>query len=122
MNIRNTKFLKTFRQQLRKNATPAERKMWQYLRNRRLGGRKFKRQYSVGPYILDFFCNEESPAIELDGSVHDDPMRRDYDDKRTAYLHEQGIRVVRFENREVFEHPDIVVDAIGWHFFDEDRS
>ena len=90
--------------------------MWLRLRNRQLHGRKFKRQYSIGPYIVDFYCADEKLAIELDGAVHNDVLRQEYDDERTLFVQEQGIRVVRFENREVFEALDIVLEAIAWHF------
>ncbi len=79
-------------------------------------GRKFKRQYSLGPYILDFYCSEEQRAVELDGSVHDNPWRREYDEERTAFLEDQGIRVIRFRNGKVLDQRDAVLEAIAWHF------
>ena len=60
------------RRRLRKNATNAERKSWSILRSRRIAGLKFFRQYSVGPYILDFYCPEQRLAIEIDGGQHAD--------------------------------------------------
>ena len=90
--------------------------MWRYLKAKRLGGRRFRRQYGVGPYVLDFYCPTERLAVELDGAVHDGPAERSYDDARTAVLTTEGIRVVRFENRRVFEDPDAVLAEIASHF------
>lgn len=115
-HINNQPRLKYLRRALRQQQTPAEARLWLRLRNRQLHGRKFKRQYSIGPYIVDFYCADEKLAIELDGAVHNDVLRQEYDDERTLFVQEQGIRVVRFENREVFEALDIVLEAIAWHF------
>ncbi len=108
--------LKYLRRALRQQQTPAEARLWRGLRNRLLHGRKFKRQYSIGPYIVDFYCAEEKLAIELDGAVHNDVLRQEYDDERTLFIQRQGIRVVRVENREVLKALDIVLEAIAWHF------
>ena len=110
------KALRKYRRRLRKQATPAEKRLWKMLRRRRLKGRKFRRQHSIGPYIVDFYCPAERLAVELDGASHENPTRRDYDAERTAFLEEHGIRVVRFENRDVFDQPDIVLSAIVFHF------
>jgi very-short-patch-repair endonuclease len=76
-------------------------------------GYKFRRQYSVGAFILDFYCPEARLAVELDGQVHANPLRREYDCERQQHLEELGIRVLRFENRLVFEQPDCVIEAIA---------
>ena len=68
--MNNQLILKTFRKELRSNLTPAEAKLWTYLKNKKLGGRRFRRQHSVGGYILDFYCPTEKLAIELDGQGH----------------------------------------------------
>ncbi|MDX1547586.1 MAG: endonuclease domain-containing protein [Rhodothermales bacterium] len=114
--LRNRKALKQHRRQLRQQATPAEVLLWQGLRRRQLRGRKFRRQYSIGPFIVDFCCPEEHLVIELDGSVHDDPLRREYDEDRTVFLEKQGMRVLRFENRAVLEYPEGVLETIALHF------
>ena len=75
-----------------------ERRLWSLLRKRQLQGRKFRRQYSIGPYIVDFYCPDEHLAVELDGEVHNEPVRHDYDTKRERFLKEKGLQVVRFEN------------------------
>lgn len=104
------------RKRLRNRATPAERALWQMLRRRQLEGRKFRCQHSLGPFIVDFCCPAERLAVELDGAVHDDPARAAYDAGRHAFLRKEGVRVVRFENRQVFEQPDMVRAGIAHHF------
>ncbi len=112
----NLPALKAVRRALRSHATPAERALWQTLKQRQLEGRKFRRQHSIGRYVLDFYCPDERLGIELDGSVHDDPLRRQYDAKRQAELEAFGVRVLRFENREVLQTPGVVAAAIAAHF------
>lgn len=116
MKLRARKSLKKRRRQLRKRATPAERALWNMLRKHQLGGRKFRRQHSIGSYIVDFYCPSESLAVELDGADHDDPARAAYDSERTAFLNEHGVNVIRFENGHVFDQPDVVLAAIAHHF------
>ena len=114
--VHNEKRLKVVRRALRGNATSAEGTLWRYLKRSQLRGRKFRRQHSIGPYLVDFYCPAEKLAVELDGEMHNDPGRREYDDEREAYLREQGIRIVRIENREVFDNAEVVLQAIAWHF------
>lgn len=93
------------RRELRQALTPAEAVLWRLLKGRQLEGLKFRRQHSVGPYILDFYCPALRLAIELDGASH--ACREEYDGQRTSYLSETaGITVLRFENRVVFENPE----------------
>ncbi|MBT8319810.1 MAG: DUF559 domain-containing protein, partial [Gramella sp.] len=68
--IHNKKYLERFRKKLRKSLTPAEATLWKHLQNRKLKGRKFRRQHSIVNYIIDFYCPEERLAIELDGQGH----------------------------------------------------
>ena len=103
---------KEFRRGLRRASTPAERRLWAIVRDGRLEGLKLRRQYTVGPYVVDFFCYAEALAIELDGSVHDDPSRAAYDSERERELSRRGVRVIRFSNREVLERPEAVAAAI----------
>ena len=91
---------KEYRKALRNNMTPAEATLWRALKGRGVGGMKFRRQQSIGPFILDFYCPEHLLGIELDGTSHD--CKYEYDEKRTEYLHRQGIRVLRFSNQQVF--------------------
>ena len=85
---------------LRQTSTVPEVKLWQYLRDRRLMGLKFRRQYPIGPYVVDFVCLSHKLVIELDGGQHVDQVA--YDNKRTEYLEHFGFRVLRFWNTDVF--------------------
>jgi very-short-patch-repair endonuclease len=100
---------------LRRDDTDAEAKLWIALRNRRLGGWKWKRQVPQGPYILDFLCVEAALVVELDGSQHQD--QAEYDARRTAYLNRLGLKVIRFDNRAVLTNRDgvclTILDACG---------
>jgi very-short-patch-repair endonuclease len=78
-----------------------EKLFWSKLRDRRLGGFKFRRQYLVGPYIVDFVCTERKFIIELDGPLHADQV--EYDRRRDVYLRRQGYRVMRLKNSELSE-------------------
>ncbi len=114
----NLPALKDVRRDLRNHATPAERALWQTLKQSQLEGRKFRRQHSIGRYVLDFYCPEERLGVELDGSVHEDPLRRQYDATRQAELEALGVRVLRFENREVLQTPDVVASAVASQFLE----
>src|SRR5512136_2522910 len=97
------------RRHLRKDATDAERKLWSILRNRKMAGLKFFRQYGIGPYILDFYCPEQRLAIEVDGGQHAEVRGQKNDAKRDRYLRELNIRVIRFWNNDVLQN----IEAIG---------
>ncbi len=104
---------KDIRQDLRNNPTPAEAELWKKLKERQVCGLKFRRQFGIGPYVLDFYCPEIHLAIELDGSVHDSGEAIIYDKERTAYLTEGfGIHVLRFRNEQIFKDMDSVLDEI----------
>jgi very-short-patch-repair endonuclease len=94
---------------LRSNMTDAERKLWYFLRAHRFNGSKFKRQATIGKYIVDFVCFEKHLVIEVDGSQHAD---NEADRLRTRWLEDQGFRVLRFWNNEVLKHTRGVLDAI----------
>lgn len=110
--LHNRKYLKGFRKELRNNSTKAESRLWKVLRKRQLGDRKFRRQHSIGNYIVDFYCPEEKLIVELDGAVHHNTFNEAYDFKRTRELEKMGFTVIRFENRWVFEQMDMVLDGI----------
>lgn len=95
---------------LRKNATDAERRMWGYLRDRRLEGFKFNRQFNLESYIVDFVCRERMLIIELDGGQHSEQI--EYDLERTHFLAGKGYRVLRFWNNEVFTNIEGVLEII----------
>ena len=107
--------LKTRRRELRNEPTPAEKLLWKNLQRRQLLNQKFRRQYSVGPYILDFFCPECSLAIELDGAGHYGAagrLREDYETTRTKFLESFGIEILRFENQTVHQNLEGVLETI----------
>jgi very-short-patch-repair endonuclease len=95
---------------LRKNATDAERHLWNELRGRRLAGFKFRRQRPFGPYVCDFICLEASIVIELDGSQHVE--RSVYDARRDAFIRSYGYRVLRFWNADVLDRKEGVMETI----------
>jgi len=103
---------KSRRRELRKSQTEAERILWQRLRGKRFLGLKFFRQYSIGFYILDFYCPHRRLAIELDGSQHQHESAAQYDAERTSYLNALRVTVLRFWNNEVFESLDDVLSRI----------
>ena len=110
--LHNKTYLKERRKSLRKELTVAEAFLWKQLKNSQFEGRKFRRQQSIGPFIVDFYCPEEKLVIELDDEVHNDIISAEYDDNRTEYMKANGIRVIRFENKELFENFDSVMEAI----------
>jgi very-short-patch-repair endonuclease len=104
------------RVKLRKNLTPAEARLWTLIKNCQLDHKKFRRQASVGNYILDFYCSEEKLAVELDGQGHYEKCQSVYDEERTKFLNSLGIKVLRFENRIVWENSDWLIQEIKNNF------
>jgi very-short-patch-repair endonuclease len=101
-----------FAKRLRRDATLAEQKLWQQLRNRRLAGVKFRRQMPIGPYVVDFICLEQGLVIEVDGSQHGEQVNQIHDEARTAYLNQLGFRVIRVWNNDVLGRLNAVLDFI----------
>jgi very-short-patch-repair endonuclease len=114
--IHTLKHLKKFRSELRKNLTPAEAFLWKHIKSRQFENRRFNRQHSIGHFIVDFYCAQEKLIIELDGTVHNTPEAQYYDDQRTKYLENLGYKVIRFENKMVFENLPSVFKDIKDHF------
>jgi RNA methyltransferase, TrmH family len=110
--IHNRQYLKQNRKDLRNNATSAEATLWTFLSGSKVLGKKFRRQHSIGNYIVDFYCPSERLVIELDGAGHFTTSGYEYDEERTKYLNSLGIRVVRFENDEVFRATEAVLEKI----------
>jgi very-short-patch-repair endonuclease len=110
--IKNTPQLRDYRKKLRRNSTSAEAELWNLLKGKKLEGRKFRRQYSISKYIIDFFCVSEQLAIELDGDPHGDYSVIQRDEEREKYLESLGIKFIRFENKMVFQEPEDVLNAI----------
>jgi very-short-patch-repair endonuclease len=108
--IRNIRSKKSFRQGLRTYGTAAEAVLWKSLQRRQLLGRKFRRQYSIGRYIVDFYCRECGLIIELDGNPHLSPIVNE--DERTKYLESLGLKILRIENRALLENLEGVIEAI----------
>jgi len=104
--------LRRYACEMRRQPTDAERIMWGLLRDRRLGGFKFRRQTPIEGYVVDFYCEAASLAVELDGDQHGDVEAVDYDRRRAERLREVRIRVIRFANREVLAHPQAVAATI----------
>lgn len=101
-----------FAKRLRRDATLAEQKLWQQLRSRRLAGLKFRRQMPIGPYVVDFICLEQGLVIEVDGSQHGTQTNQMHDEARTAYLNQQGFRVIRVWNNDVLGRLNSVLNFI----------
>ena len=115
VRIHNKKSMKQIRRNLRHSLTPAEATLWKALQGSKLAGKKFRRQHSIGDYVVDFYCPACNLAIELDGEKHFNSIASEYDLRRTQFLEQCNIRVLRFENRAVFEHPQGVLEAIRKH-------
>ncbi len=94
---------------LRIEQTKAEEVLWQELRNNKLRY-KFRRQFALGKFIVDFYCHELGFIIELDGPIHDE--HKEYDRRREQWLNNQGYYVLRFQNDEVLFEREIVIDKI----------
>ena len=114
--LHDKSYLKLFRKELRKDLTPAEAFLWNYLKTRKFENRKFRRQHSIGNFIVDFYCAEEKLIIELDGEAHMNINAEEYDAKRTIYLEKQGFKVIRFENKMVFDFLPSVLNEIQDNF------
>ena len=90
--------------------TDAELLLWQHLRNRQLGGYKFRRQKPIGPFIVYFICVEKHLIIEVDGGQHAEQLEADK--KRTRFLEQNGYKVIRFWNNEVILKSESVLNEI----------
>jgi 5-methyltetrahydrofolate--homocysteine methyltransferase len=95
---------KQFAREMRKNMTEAESILWEKLRHKKLKNYKFRRQHAIGDYIVDFYCPEKAIIIEVDGGIHKVPDQCRYDQIRTSYLEELGLRVIRVQNEEVMNN------------------
>ena len=98
-----------FARKLRHGMTDAERRMWHHLRRRQILGCRFRRQFPIGPYVVDFACLEAGLVVEVDGSQHFDAVG---DGVRTGWLREAGYQVLRFWNNDVLTHSADVLAVI----------
>ncbi len=101
------------RRQLRQSMPAAEVMLWTCLKGRRMLGCKFRRQYGVGPFMIDFYSVEIKLGIELDGESHFHDRAQEYDQKRQKFIESFGIKIIRFLNDEIYEGLDGVLQAIG---------
>lgn len=95
---------------LRRDATPAERRLWRHLRFRQFDGHRFRRQAPIGRFIVDFVCFEQRLVIEVDGGQHASRLQEDIE--RTHWLNSEGFRVLRFWNNDVLGNIEGVVETI----------
>ncbi len=101
------------RRQLRTTGTAAEAMLWKMLKNKQIAGIRFRRQFSIGPFVVDFYSPEINLVIELDGMVHFTPEAIKYDENRTEYIQgATGATILRFENKVVFVNPEMIFNAI----------
>ncbi len=108
--VYNHKTLRERRRKLRNNQTPAEKLLWKYISKEKIQGLKFIRQYSAGPYILDFYCSKVRLGIEIDGEIHKE--RELYDKDREGFLGGLDISIIRFWNDEVLNDTKTVLDKL----------
>jgi len=97
---------------LRKNMTDSELKLWSRIRRKQMHGLQFYRQRPIGHYIVDFYCPQAQLVLEVDGSGHMNKYRSDKDQYRDNYLKQQGVRVLRFDNLQILNQIDAVIEKI----------
>ena len=114
--LNNLNYLKATRENLRKNLTESELVLWEVLKDKKLCGRKFRRQHSIGHYIADFYCTSERLIIELDGQHHFTPEGVVNDLDRDIHLAMMNIKVLRFENKEILNNLTNVLKVIKDNF------
>ncbi|MEZ0486133.1 endonuclease domain-containing protein [Fibrella aquatica] len=116
--LHNRKAVEEVRRGLRKEPTRYESLLWERLRSSQLMGRKFRRQHSVGMYILDFYCPAERLAVEVDGNVHYSDEARLHDEERDATMAQLMIKTIRFTNdqveRDIEKVLAMIIDSFGW--------
>jgi very-short-patch-repair endonuclease len=110
--LHNRKYLKPIRKALRNHDTSAEATLWNMLKKSQVGGYKFRRQHSIGNYVVDFYCPALQLVIELDGEPHADLVNIALDAERDEFIKQCGIAVNRYENRWVFEYPEVIKQDI----------
>ena len=120
--IFNTSFQTDRRRLLRESSTKAEKLLWAKLKNAQLLGFKFRRQYGVGPYIVDFYCVVARLVIELDGSIHTEIEQRAKDIERQKEIEVLGLTVLRFTNLEIETNIDSALANISLYLLDSDRT
>lgn len=107
--------LKPLARQMRHEPTPAEKQLWQKLRNKQILGFKFRRQHSIDRFIVDFYCGEVGLVVEVDGAIHD--YTQEEDKLRQDFLESLGLRVLRFTNTEILTSMDGVLQVIAGYLY-----
>ena len=110
------------RRELRNNSTPEEAVLWTQIKSRKIKGYKWRRQHPIGSYILDFYCPEAKLCIELDGAAHNTYSGAREDNIRTSFLNNKGIKVIRFENRLIWDNIDYVLEIIEQELENKQRG
>ena len=110
--INTLREMKPYRRKLRNRMTAAEVALWMMIKNKQVNGERFLRQFSIGHYIVDFYCHKYKLAIELDGAGHFTDEGREYDARRTEFLNSVGVTVIRIENTLIFNYPMQVLEEI----------
>lgn len=116
MRLHSREYLKKYRKELRNNMTYSEARLWSCLKNRQLKGRRFRRQHSIGNYIVDFFCYSEKLIVEVDGTSHDEAMSEENDKTRDKFLSDQGFRILRIRAIDIKDNLERVLEYIASYF------
>jgi very-short-patch-repair endonuclease len=108
-------------QELRKHLTHAESLLWEKLRNRKLDGFKFRRQHPIHQFVANFYCAAANLVVEVDGGYHKENEQKNYDIGRTSELEDYGIKVIRFENKQIEENITEVLTEIKNYLFEQTK-
>ena len=119
MHKRTTPKIFGHAEQLHRNMSPAETKLWKHLRSHQMSDVHFRNQHAIGNYIVDFCAPRKKLIIELDGSQHLE--QKEYDEERTKYLEARGYRVLRFWNNEIMNNTEAVVKVI-WSVLNDEKG
>ena len=111
--IFNTKYQTIRRKTLRKNMTKAETLLWIEIKNKKINDCKFRRQFGIGTYIIDYYSPEIKLAIEIDGATHYTDEEIEYDKLRQADIENLGVTFLRFTNEEIYENMSFVLEKIS---------
>lgn len=120
--LNNRKYLKAFRKKLRNQGTSAEAVLWTHLKGKKIAGIKFRRQHSIGKYIIDFYAPSKKIGIELDGEIHNWGRSANNDSEKALFLQGLGITLLRFENKWIFDDPDYVISPIKAFVTDSNKQ
>ena len=100
------------RRDLRNNLTEAEKIVWNKIRSKQINGKKFRRQVSIGSYVVDFYCSELKLIVEIDGGIHETADAKEYVNYRDTYMQSLGLTVIRYKNDDIFNNIDTVIENI----------